>query len=92
MMHVSVMMLSYATLLVGSLVAVAFLIVTQGQGSSPSAVAPTAPGGDRRFTVTKFATEEVHSPVEASGGGVAVASPPATSPNPPAIEPGRHPR
>jgi cytochrome c-type biogenesis protein CcsB len=31
MMHVSVMMLSYATLLVGSLLAIAFLIVTRGQ-------------------------------------------------------------
>ncbi|OLP19357.1 c-type cytochrome biogenesis protein CcsB [Leptolyngbya sp. 'hensonii'] len=31
MMHVSVMMLSYATLMVGALMAIAFLIVTQGQ-------------------------------------------------------------
>ncbi|MDX2100394.1 MAG: c-type cytochrome biogenesis protein CcsB [Leptolyngbyaceae cyanobacterium bins.59] len=31
MMHVSVMMLSYATLMVGALLAVAFLVVTQGQ-------------------------------------------------------------
>ena len=31
MMHVSVMLLSYATLLVGSLLAIAFLIVTRGQ-------------------------------------------------------------
>ena len=31
MMHVSVMLLSYATLLVGSLIAISFLIVTQGQ-------------------------------------------------------------
>jgi cytochrome c-type biogenesis protein CcsB len=31
MMHVSVMMLSYATLMVGSLLAIAFLIVTSGQ-------------------------------------------------------------
>jgi cytochrome c-type biogenesis protein CcsB len=31
MMHVSVMMLSYATLMVGSLLAVAFLVVTRGQ-------------------------------------------------------------
>jgi cytochrome c-type biogenesis protein CcsB len=31
MMHVSVMMLSYATLLVGSLLAIAFLVVTRGQ-------------------------------------------------------------
>ncbi|WP_017305589.1 c-type cytochrome biogenesis protein CcsB [Spirulina subsalsa] len=31
MMHVSVMMLSYATLLVGSLLAIAFLVITRGQ-------------------------------------------------------------
>ena len=31
MMHVSVMMLSYATLMVGSVIAIAFLIVTRGQ-------------------------------------------------------------
>lgn len=31
MMHVSVMMLSYAALMVGSLLAIAFLIVTRGQ-------------------------------------------------------------
>jgi cytochrome c-type biogenesis protein CcsB len=31
MMHVSVMMLSYAALIVGSLMAIAFLVVTQGQ-------------------------------------------------------------
>jgi cytochrome c-type biogenesis protein CcsB len=31
MMHVSVMMLSYAALMVGSLMAIAFLIITQGQ-------------------------------------------------------------
>jgi cytochrome c-type biogenesis protein CcsB len=31
MMHVSVMMISYATLMVGSLLAIAFLIVTRGQ-------------------------------------------------------------
>ena len=31
MMHVSIMMLSYATLMVGSLLAIAFLVVTRGQ-------------------------------------------------------------
>jgi cytochrome c-type biogenesis protein CcsB len=34
MMHVSVMMLSYATLMVGSVLAIAFLIVTRGQNIS----------------------------------------------------------
>ncbi|NBD32175.1 MAG: c-type cytochrome biogenesis protein CcsB [Cyanobacteria bacterium] len=58
MMHVSVMMLSYATLLVGSLLAIAFLIVTKGnsvqlQGSSYGA------GNERLRTIknqTEFAT------------------------------------
>ncbi len=34
MMHVSVMMISYATLMVGSLLAIAFLVVTRGQSIS----------------------------------------------------------
>ncbi|MEB3279490.1 MAG: c-type cytochrome biogenesis protein CcsB [Lyngbya sp.] len=36
MMHVSVMMLSYATLMVGSLLAIAFLVITRGQEISLS--------------------------------------------------------
>ena len=42
MMHVSVMMLSYSTLMVGALLAIAFLIVTRGKKSN-SPVVPSAP-------------------------------------------------
>lgn len=82
MMHVSVMMLSYAALLVGSLVAVAFLVVTRGQEVELSGSA-YGTGSDRRFTVSKLApaTEVAASP---AAGGVAVASPPA-----PALAPQR---
>ena len=38
MMHVSVMLLSYAALMVGSLMAIAFLIVTRGQALPSKAV------------------------------------------------------
>ena len=81
MMHVSVMMLSYATLLVGSLVAVAFLVVTRGQEVALSG-SSYGTGGDRRFIVSRLATAEVDSPETA--GSVAVASPPA-----PALAPQR---
>jgi len=52
MMHVSVMMLSYATLMVGSLLAIAFLVVTRGQaielrGSS------VGTGGFRSYTIKR---------------------------------------
>ncbi|TAF57131.1 MAG: c-type cytochrome biogenesis protein CcsB [Oscillatoriales cyanobacterium] len=52
MMHVSVMMLSYSTLMVGSLLAIAFLVVTRGQaielrGSS------IGTGGFRAYTLKR---------------------------------------
>jgi cytochrome c-type biogenesis protein CcsB len=52
MMHVSVMMLSYSTLMVGSLLAIAFLVVTRGQaielrGSS------VGTGGFRAYTLKR---------------------------------------
>ncbi|MBV5259831.1 c-type cytochrome biogenesis protein CcsB [Synechococcus moorigangaii CMS01] len=62
MMHVSVMMISYAALLVGSLLAIAFLIVTKGQkielrGSSVGNGGyrlrqPNAPSANRQSLVT----------------------------------------
>ncbi len=68
MMHVSVMMLSYSTLMVGSLLGIAFLVVTRGQsielkGSS------VGTGAFRSGKVTLTRAEE---PVAASGGGTAV--------------------
>ncbi|MBE9078751.1 c-type cytochrome biogenesis protein CcsB [Romeria aff. gracilis LEGE 07310] len=60
MMHVSVMLLSYAALMVGALLAVAFLIVTRGQavelkGSS------VGTGGfrDRKYTLQKAAEHKL---------------------------------
>ncbi len=68
MMHVSIMMLSYATLMVGSLLAIAFLIVTRGQdvelrGSS------IGTGAFRRGGVKPAETEPE---IASAGGGTAV--------------------
>ncbi|ERN41168.1 cytochrome c-type biogenesis protein CcsB [Rubidibacter lacunae KORDI 51-2] len=70
MMHVSVMMLSYATLLVGSLLAIAFLIVTRGQavelrGSSFGT-------GSERASFRRIGTVTSAQPAIESGGGTAV--------------------
>lgn len=84
MMHVSVMMLSYAALMVGSLLAIAFLIVTKGQnitlrGSSVG----TGSFRDKvaRLAVTPAAIESIESqpsfPI-GSEGGVALLDRPAT--------------
>ncbi len=78
MMHVSVMMLSYAALMVGALLAIAFLIVTWGQdieikGSS------VGTGGFRqslkRSTLQPYPVEHKFA---ADGGGTAVMNPPQT--------------
>jgi cytochrome c-type biogenesis protein CcsB len=81
MMHVSVMLLSYAALLVGSLLAIAFLIVTQGQavelkGSS------VGTGGFRNVKLLRAGDRDTLSPVAAQGlamatGGTAVLEKPA---------------
>lgn len=58
MMHVSVMMLSYATLMVGSLLAIAFLIVTKGN-SVPLQGSSYGTGNERLRSIkneTQFAT------------------------------------
>jgi cytochrome c-type biogenesis protein CcsB len=84
MMHVSVMMLSYATLMVGALLAIAFLVVTRGQavelkGSS------VGTGGyrDRKYQLRKAGEplgetalpEITHA--FSNNGSVAVMTPPA---------------
>ncbi|MEM1252340.1 MAG: c-type cytochrome biogenesis protein CcsB [Cyanobacteria bacterium P01_H01_bin.21] len=76
MMHVSVMLLSYSALMVGALVAIAFLVVTRGQavelkGSS------VGTGGfrDRKYTLKRAA--EATEPVIGSAGGTAVLEKPA---------------
>ena len=81
MMHVSVMLLSYAALLVGSLLAIAFLIVTQGQavelkGSS------VGTGGFRNVKLLRAGDRDTPAPAAAQGlamatGGTAVREKPA---------------
>jgi cytochrome c-type biogenesis protein CcsB len=79
MMHVSVMLLSYATLLVGALIAISFLIVTRGQevelkGSS------VGTGGFRSTQVNRIsaaqddqlASEPAMTSVAIGNGGTAV--------------------
>ncbi|AFY67134.1 c-type cytochrome biogenesis protein CcsB [Geitlerinema sp. PCC 7407] len=67
MMHVSVMLLSYAALMVGALMAIAFLVVTRGQavelrGSS------VGTGGFRTYRVRRAdGAEEASAPVLAGG-------------------------
>lgn len=83
MMHVSVMLLSYAALLVGSLLAIAFLVVTRGQaielkGSS------VGTGGFRNLKVQRASQMDEASPTSAptsevllSNGGTAVIEKPS---------------
>jgi len=77
MMHVSVMLLSYSALMVGALIAIAFLIVTRGQavelkGSS------VGTGGfrDRKYALKRadsaLAIEGTSEQLRMSGGGTAV--------------------
>lgn len=78
MMHVSVMLLSYSALMVGSMIAIAFLIVTRGQsvelkGSS------VGTGGfrDRKYALKRadsaLSAENLSpEPLSISGGGTAV--------------------
>ncbi len=77
MMHVSVMMFSYSALLVGSLVAIAFLIVTQGQeiqlrGSS------VGTGSYRNVKKLKLNYNKETIALEPNTGGTAVLTKPET--------------
>ncbi|MGD1897386.1 MAG: c-type cytochrome biogenesis protein CcsB [Phormidesmis sp.] len=86
MMHVSVMLISYSALMVGSLIAIAFLIITRGQavelkGSSVG----TGSFRDRKYmlkraekaTATESAVAEPLSSVSAGGGTALLESPAA---------------
>ncbi|MBD2230647.1 c-type cytochrome biogenesis protein CcsB [Phormidium tenue] len=80
MMHVSVMLLSYAALLVGALLAIAFLLVTQGQavelkGSS------VGTGGFRNVKLRRAEDDaaEASSVMTMSAGGAAVLEKPAAA-------------
>ncbi len=74
MMHVSVMMLSYATLMVGALLAIAFLVVTRGQnvelrGSSVG----TGAYRDKAYRLNRASESKDHlTTVAMQGGGTAV--------------------
>lgn len=79
MMHVSVMLLSYAALMVGAMLAIAFLVITRGQeitlkGSS------VGTGGfrDSRYRLRKAGEAQVDAPENSGGGGTAVMTVPAT--------------
>lgn len=86
MMHVSVMMLSYATLMVGSLLAIAFLVVTRGQnielrGSSVG----TGAYRDRTYQLRREgelvvpASAFSTAPAELNGSATAVLEAPSTT-------------
>lgn len=73
MMHVSVMLLSYSALMVGSMIAIAFLIITRGQavelkGSS------VGTGGfrDRKYQLRKAEDAIASQSLASASGGVAV--------------------
>ncbi|MCY7322507.1 MAG: c-type cytochrome biogenesis protein CcsB [Phormidesmis sp. CAN_BIN36] len=74
MMHVSVMMLSYATLMVGALLAIAFLVVTRGQnvelrGSSVG----TGAYRDKAYRLNRASESKDHlTTVAMQSGGTAV--------------------
>ncbi|MDX2231850.1 MAG: c-type cytochrome biogenesis protein CcsB [Leptolyngbyaceae cyanobacterium bins.349] len=101
MMHVSVMMLSYATLMVGSLLAIAFLVVTRGQnielrGSSVG----TGSYRDRGYQLRQagepvgdgLVTERTTPALATGDGATAVLTPPivgTTSLPTPALSPQR---
>jgi cytochrome c-type biogenesis protein CcsB len=100
MMHVSVMMLSYATLMVGALLAIAFLVVTRGQaielkGSSIG----TGAYRDKAYKLHRpdaaLPTESVASPPTLANatGNTAVLDLPAVAATPTAtLSPQRQPR
>jgi cytochrome c-type biogenesis protein CcsB len=75
MMHVSVMMLSYAALLVGSLVAVAYLLMTWGQ-DVPLRGSSWGIGGERKLVVVEGSPERM-----TTLGSVATLASPASSVN-----------
>ncbi|MBF2000151.1 MAG: c-type cytochrome biogenesis protein CcsB [Synechococcales cyanobacterium M58_A2018_015] len=84
MMHVSVMLLSYAALMVGSLLAVAFLVVTRGQnvelkGSSVG----TGAYRDARYRLQRSNSAEaipaLNEPLASESGGTTAVLPAVTS-------------
>lgn len=81
MMHVSVMLLSYAALLVGALMAVAFLIVTRGQAVELRGSSVGTGGFRRGGTVLKRNLDpKLTNALAHDGGGTAVLTPVQTVP------------
>ncbi|WP_421655760.1 c-type cytochrome biogenesis protein CcsB [Leptothermofonsia sp. ETS-13] len=93
MMHVSVMMLSYATLMVGALLAIAFLVVTRGQNVELKGSSVGTGAYRHKNYQLRRAGEAVHgsidsSPIDSSpneaiasnGVATAVIAPPASPP------------
>lgn len=83
MMHVSVMMLSYATLMVGSLLAIAFLVVTRGQnvelrGSSVGTGSYRSAKAQAAARAAQFDGTQFDNASAANGGGVATLQRPQT--------------
>ncbi|WP_080813341.1 c-type cytochrome biogenesis protein CcsB [Halomicronema hongdechloris] len=95
MMHVSVMLLSYATLMVGALLAIAFLIVTRGQAvelrGSSIGTGSFRDAQQRLTYVSQAASSTAQSDptTMAVSGNTALLSKPETSPATPALTPQR---
>jgi cytochrome c-type biogenesis protein CcsB len=88
MMHVTVMMLSYAALMVGSLLAIAFLVITRGQAvelKGSSVGTGSFRNLAKQTTVSKAVPEATlaysSSEVVTGDGATAVLTPPATRVN-----------
>ncbi len=90
MMHVSVMMLSYATLVVGSVLAIAFLIITRGQQVE---LRGSSFGGNGYRLTSSLATQKaaatmaIESLEPADLGGVAVLTLPTVETSPATLSP-----
>ncbi|TVQ48021.1 MAG: c-type cytochrome biogenesis protein CcsB [Gloeocapsa sp. DLM2.Bin57] len=79
MMHVSVMMLSYATLMVGSVVAIAFLIVTRGQAIELRGSSVGTGSYRRQVTVRETPTFALANSNNNSAGVQTLATPTTTT-------------
>ncbi len=79
MMHVSVMMLSYATLMVGSLLAIAFLVITWGQEVELKGNSIGTGGFRQKSLGIKKSGELLNSPSHESGNVAVLEATPTTT-------------
>jgi cytochrome c-type biogenesis protein CcsB len=77
MMHVSVMMLSYATLMVGSLLAIAFLVITWGQEIELKGNSIGTGGFRQKSLAIKRSDELLNSPSDEPGNVAVLQAAPA---------------